>query len=261
MRRYIGVTVLALAAIGVLACQTPVDPARPADTAGSREVPRTPDGKPDLSGGWIQLRDDAENNLNKAHTNPQAGSLVHDVPPMTAWGQEQCKKFDCPKRLGDFVDPVHRCAPAGFPRSLITVEPIEILYATGNGTNRILMRFEQYESLIREIWMDGRPHPEHPDRPWMGHSIGKWDGDVLVVDTVGLGVGLRPEMAFLDRMARPRSDQLHVVERIQRLDYDTLKIDLTYEDPKAYTKPFTGQAMFEFRPDQELREALMCEDQ
>ena len=117
------------------------------------------------------------------------------------------------------------------------------------------------ESLIREIWMDGRQHPEHPDRPWMGHSIGTWEGDTLVVDTVGLGVGMRAEMAFLDRQGLPRSDQAHVVERFQRLDYDTLKIDLTFDDPKAYTKPFTGQAMFEFRPDQELREALMCEDQ
>ena len=220
-----------------------------------------PDGKPDLSGGWIQLRDDPAANRNQAHKNPMAGRLVHDVPPMTPWGQEQCKKVNCPRRLGDFVDPVHRCAPAGFPRSLITVEPIEILYATSNGTNRMLMRFEQYESLIREIWMDGRPHPEHPDRPWMGHSTGTWEGDTLVVDTVGLGVGMRPEMAFLDRMGLPRSDQLHVVERFQRLDHDTLKIDLTYDDPKAYTKPFTGQAMFEFRPEQELREALMCEDQ
>ena len=89
---------------------------------------------------------------------------------------------------------------------------------------------------VRQIWMDGRAHPTDRAPNWMGHSIGKWDGDTLVVDLVGLN-----DLTWLDASGRPHSDALHVVERYRRIGHDTLEIELTFDDPKAYTKPWTGK--------------------
>ena len=89
----------------------------------------------------------------------------------------------------------------------------------------------------------------------MGHSIGKWDGDTLVVDTVGLN-----DKTWLDGLGHPHSDALHLVERIRRVDHATLQFDLTFDDPKAYTKPWMGKQVFKLRPGWEIPEHIICED-
>jgi hypothetical protein len=88
----------------------------------------------------------------------------------------------------------------------------------------------------------------------MGDSIGKWDGDTLVIDTIGFN-----DKTWLDRIGHPHSDALHVVERMRRVDHETLSDEITIEDPKAYTKSWTGQTRFQLRPDLALDWEGVCE--
>ena len=89
----------------------------------------------------------------------------------------------------------------------------------------------------------------------MGHSIGKWDGDTLVVDTIGLN-----DKTWIDMAGHPHSDALHVVERIHRLNHDILVDDLTFDDSKAYTRTWTGQQVFRLHPTWQVQEHIACED-
>ena len=91
----------------------------------------------------------------------------------------------------------------------------------------------EYPNAIRFVPLDGRPQAVDPDPSWMGTSVGRWDGDTLVVETVGLD-----ERSWLDQLGRPHSDQMKVTERWRRLDRDNLELTFTLDDPKAYAKPW-----------------------
>jgi hypothetical protein len=130
------------------------------------------------------------------------------------------------------------------------VGPFEILQTPG----RVLMLFETGNSL-RQIWTDGRGHPADLDPTWMGHSIGHWEGDILVVDTIGLN-----DKTWLDTAGHPHSDALHIVERIRRVDHDTLENALTFDDPKTYTKSWTSTIIYKLHSDWSIREDIVCED-
>jgi hypothetical protein len=141
------------------------------------------------------------------------------------------------------------CLPPGVPRILLMPFPMQIAQLPGE----VLMIFE-YDHFIRAIYTDGRPHPKDLDPTWMGDSIGKWEGDTLLVDTIGFN-----DKTWLDMVGHPHSDALHLSERIRRVDRDTLQDDLTINDPKAYTKTWTGQQIFELKPSWHLGEYI-CED-
>ena len=95
--------------------------------------------------------------------------------------------------------------------------------------------FFEREHEWRQIWTDGRGHPKDPEPTWMGDSIGKWEGDTFVVDTIGLN-----EKSWLDFYGDPHSDDIHLIERYKRVDHDTLTLQLIVEDPKAYTATWVG---------------------
>lgn len=177
--------------------------------------------------------------------------------PMTAWGGEHYKAAkpafgpnkSTPKQSND---PVYGCFPPGLPRIYLHPKPMEIVQLP----DEVIMMFE-YDRIIRHIYTDGRPHDEFLDPPlWMGDSIGKWEGDTLVIDTIGFN-----DKTWLDRAGHPHSDALHVVERMRRASHDTLTDDITIEDPKAYTKPWTAQTRFQLRPDLGLDWESVCEDE
>ena len=125
--------------------------------------------------------------------------------------------------------------------------PFEILQVPG----RVIMLYET-DHWWRDIWLDAQ-HPKNLKPTWMGHSVGRWDGDTLVIDTAGIREG-----TWLDGAGHVHSDALHIVERIRRIDQNTLQDDMTFDDPKAYTKPFTGQYFFRFRPKEEIGENSRC---
>lgn len=116
-----------------------------------------------------------------------------------------------------------------------------------------MMIFE-YDHFVRYIYTDGRQHPADLTPTWMGDAIGHWDGETLVVDTIGY----KPK-TWLDRVGHPHSDALHLVERFRRTDHNTLVDDLTIEDPVAYTKPWTARRSFQLKPKWEIME-FVCED-
>ena len=154
-------------------------------------------------------------------------------PPMTPWAKakyEAAKPGYGPKAQAGGNDPILKCYPSGIPRIIFFPQPFEIFQSP----ERVFMFFER-EHEWRQIWTDGRSHPQEAEPTWMGDSIGKWDGDTFVVDTVGL-----TERSWLDFYGDPHSDDLHLVERYKRVDHDTLTLQLIVEDPKAYTSTWIG---------------------
>ena len=131
-------------------------------------------------------------------------------------------------------DPEGYCLPPGGPRLMATPYPMEIVQLPEQ--KRILMIFEGATHIWREIYLDGRPHPQGDELnpTYLGHSVGHWDGDTLVVDVVGFN-----EQTWLDYYGHPHTDQLHVVERFSRPNKRTLRYEALVDDPGAYTKPFT----------------------
>lgn len=205
---------------------------------------------PDLSGLWL--------------IRPPAGASAYssfaftkDEPPMSAWGEEKYKTarpvFGPTKTTPrESNDPVYGCFPPGLPRIYLHPKPVEIVQLP----DEVIMMFE-YDRIVRHVYTDGRAHDEFLDPPlWMGDSIGKWEGDTLVVDSIGFN-----DKTWLDRAGHPHSDALHVVERIRRASRDTLTVDITIEDSKAYTKSWTAQARFQLKPDLALDWEGVCEDE
>ena len=196
--------------------------------------------RPDLSGVWF---------IEEYHRN----LLPKEDPPLQAWAEEKFKELQSEKMHQDpdhGPDPTERCIPPGIPRTMMQPFPFEIVYAK----DRVIMLFE-YQSLIRQIFTDGRSHPADIEPTYMGNAIGHFDGDALVIDTIGFNEG-----TWLDPMGLPHSDQLHVSERLRRVDHDTLVDDYTIDDPKAYTKPWTAQKTFKLKPDWQIKEYVCAEN-
>ena len=172
--------------------------------------------------------------------------------PMTPWGLEKFKANkpahgDSQNELSN--DPTNKCFPPGAPRSYVTPYPVEFVQSA----NRLAMLFE-YDVVYRVVYMDGRGHPQDFEPTWMGHSIGKWEGGTLVVHTTGFN-----GKSWLDRVGHPYSEQLELTERFRLVDKETLQLDLTFHDPKTYTRDWTGQKIFKLKPTWELKE-YVCED-
>lgn len=152
-------------------------------------------------------------------------------------------------------DPEGYCLPPGGPRMMATPYPMEIIQLPDQ--NRILMIFEGATHVWREIYMDGRAHPEGDalNPTFLGHSVGRWDGDTLVVDVVGFN-----ETTWIDFFGHPHTDALHVVERFSRPNFNTLHYEATIEDSGAYTEPWTIGWDIEWRADSELIEYICQEN-
>jgi len=210
--------------------------AQHAGAAKTRSVSATPD----FSGVWF---------MPEYHRT----LLPKEDPPFQPWAEALLKKRDVENNTADpdtGPDPIERCIPPGVPRIMLQPFPWEIVHAR----DRIVMIFE-YQALTRQIFMDGRGHPKDLDPTYMGHSIGRYEGDALVVDTIGFN-----DKTWLDPMGLPHSDALHVVERFRRVDHDTLQVDYTIDDPKAYTKTWTAQRIFKLKPDWEIKEYVCAEN-
>jgi hypothetical protein len=208
----------------------------------------------DLSGVWRKSRK-APDRTRKYTVFELALAFTVDEPVMTPWAEARFKanKPSFGARAvpyADSNDPDARCFPPGVPRIYLERgEPMEILQLPG----KVVMVFE-YDHFIRQIYTDGRQHPKEMVPTWMGDSIGRWEGDTLVVDTVGFN-----DKTWLDMVGHPHSEGLQVAERIRRVGHDQLAIDLTIDDPKAYAKPWGGHMIFDRKVDWSLGE-MICED-
>jgi hypothetical protein len=211
--------------------------ARPPEKS-ARANARTAARNPDLSGVWGERQDTI--------------ALTPKEPPMKPWAEAKfqgVKPGYGPRATSDSQDPILSCFPPGVPRIMLLPFPMRIVQIPGE----VIMIFE-YDHFIRQIYTDRREHPKNLDLTWMGDSIGSWEEDTLVVDTVGLN-----DKTWLDQVGHPHSDALHVVERIRRVDHNTLEDDITIDDAKAYTRPWTGQQVFTLKPRWNITE-YVCED-
>jgi hypothetical protein len=152
-------------------------------------------------------------------------------------------------------DPEGYCLPPGGPRMMATPYPAEIIQLPEQ--KRILMIFEGATHIWREIFMDGRPHPtgDALNPTYLGHSVGHWEGDTLVVDVVGFN-----EATWLDYFGHPHTDQLHVVERYSRPNKQTLHYEALIDDMGAYTRPFKVAWDIPWRANAELSEYICQEN-
>lgn len=198
---------------------------------------------PDLSGVWFR-----QENIRTFN--------VQDPPPLAPWAAEiyNANRDGIPDPLlsgVDEMDPTIYCLPQGFPRVYLSNYPFEIVQVPG----RLYMHFESGH-LVRRIYLDGRAMPDAYPPSYMGYATGQWQGDTLVVETVGFTT-----LTWLDRTGTPHSDALRVLERIRRVAQDTLEIDLVFNDSEAFTEPWTGEKTFELQTDWEIMEQNgVCED-
>ena len=145
------------------------------------------------------------------------------------------------------LEPHTRCKPSGGPRQWLTPYGAEFLELP---EERVAYIFDiGGPHTYRTIYLDGRKHPEHLTPSYYGHSIGWWEGDTLVVDSVGFNEGF-----WLDRGQIPHTDKLHLIEKYTRTALDTMKYELTIDDPGAYTAPFTGTSNLRWENGTELFE-------
>jgi len=192
----------------------------------------------DLSGVWLEKQNLITFSEKEPSFQPWAEARYRAVKP--GYG---------PHATPDSQDPILNCYPPGVPRIMLIPFPMQIIQLPG----QLMMVFE-YDHFVRFIDLERRQHPKDLSPTWMGDSIGHWEGDTLVVDTVGLN-----DKTWIDQVGHPHSDALHVTERIRRADRETLVDDITIDDPKAYLKPWSGQQVFTLKHGWHLLEYI-CED-
>ena len=199
-------------------------------------TPRTREGTPDLSGIWTVASGKYLENL---------GADGVEIA-MTPWAMKLYQE-----RQANFAKdrPSGRCLPHSVTDFDAHFTPKKIIQTPGV----IALLFESYHSY-RQIFTDGRPLPERRDPAWFGYSVGKWDGDTLVADTVGVN-----EETWLDDAGHPHSDALRITERFHRRDFGHMDVQVTINDPKAYSKPWTVRIPWDYFADSELLD-WVCEN-
>jgi hypothetical protein len=243
MRNRLTVVILALAAALTFSAASLAQSSGQAPTKAAATKAESAATNHEISGVWNAMRG-----------NYDTASFSKGDPPMTPWGQEQfkaAKPSQGPRGvpLTETTDRVYKCFPPGMPYIYLQLFPMQIVQ-----TPKEVIELFEYDHIVRYIFIDGRKHPEDLTPTYNGHSIGHWEGDTLVVDTIGLNGNM-----WLDRVGHPDSEQMHIVERIHRVDDKTLRIDFTFDDPKSYVKPWTALMRFQLRPNWDIMEHV-CED-
>jgi hypothetical protein len=210
------------------------DPCRIADMIRRRSrVPSLPvrrfaDGQPDLSGAWLVSQD-----------------RFPEQPAALPWAVGLAKE----RVESNFKDAPHtRCLPEGFPVPSATPPFLTKFVHT---PALLVILFEDVPGF-RQVFLDGRDHPVDPNPTWMGHSVGKWEGDTLVVDTIGFN-----DRSWINEY--PHTEQLHMTERYRRVDFGHLENRVTFEDPGTFTKPWNMNLTWDLAPQEELIE-FVCEN-
>jgi hypothetical protein len=203
----------------------------------SASTPRLADGKVDLSGIW-----DADRRfIYDINDALKPGETL----PLQPWALKRVKE-----RMSK-DDPEAHCLPAGVPRQ--APYPWRIVQTA----THIFFLFEGNIHSYRQIFMDGRPHPKGDalNPTWYGHSVGRWDGDTLVIDSVGFN-----ERFWFDFAGHPHTEQLHTIERYRRPDFNSLKYEVTIDDSGAFTRPFTLYGRHTYQANEELMEYICNEN-
>ena len=219
---------------------------------------------PDLSGVWVSGVATGQSRGYRNRKDPVTpetdetdDAVFRHIPlPLQPWAAEKFEYNRDPTNpytqgRNELSPYLNACSPQG-----PTVDwqfgnfPFEVIQSP----KRVLLIFER-DHEVRQIWTDGREHPKDFGHNWMGHSIGHWEGDTLVADTIGLN-----DLTWFDKAGHVHSDQLHLIERLKRVEPGKLRLDVTFDDPKAFTQTWSAFRYFYLKPDWELDEEILCED-
>ena len=232
----------------------------------SAPAPRTADGKPDLSGVWttdstpseemtrlfpgldaLAVPGDDPRFLHKYFMN-----VFADIKPADTPLSPQGAKIFLPRAKTMSRDvPTSHCLPAGVPMGDLLPAPRRFIQLPG-----LLVVLYDGINPQRMIYTDGRKHVADPLPTWMGYSVGTWDGDTLVVDSKGFN-----DRTWLDAFGHPRTESMHIVERIRRRDFGHIDVQMTFDDSGAYTKPFSIQFTQTLQPNTDILEGVCAENE
>jgi hypothetical protein len=213
-------------------------------------VPKAPDGKPDLSGLWQRAPGINQRRAAGLAMGPNLEDFMRPgekIPPLLPAAEALYQQ----RRANFMADrPSARCLPHGIPDQMLIRVPLKIVQNPG-------LTFILYEEFarFRQIFTDGRGFPPIANPAWLGYSIGRWEGDWFVVDTRGFN-----DKSWLDDSGRPHTEALHTIERFHRRDFGHMDVDVTIDDPQAYTTPWSFPMKFEFLPDTEMIEDV-CDNE
>jgi hypothetical protein len=209
---------------------------RPTDAA-KKDIPRTADGKPDLTGVY--------SNMPRGATAPTL-TPMSNLPrtPTLKPGAEKFRVARGPQDTGQYST----CNPPGVPQTFAVPYFFQIVQSP-----RFTVILHEYLHLYRVIPTDGTPHPLDPDPFWMGHSIGHWEGDTFVVDSIGF-------KDLTEISGYRHTEALHVVERFRRVDFNTLQYEAVIEDPNVFAGPWVVARNFLFRPEFDRVDEFFCEN-
>jgi hypothetical protein len=219
----------------------------------SAAAPRTRDGRPDLSGVWHPAADPAgkPGGVEGIVAPRYLIDIMADVKPgdvpLQPWAADVYKRRNDNFRRDN---PQIRCLPAGVPRLNALTHPYKIVQ-----TPELIVVLYEMQTTFRQIFLDGRELPRDPQPSWMGYSIGKWDGDVLVVETSGFN-----DQTWLDGSGHPHSEAMHLTERFSRRNMGQMDIEIVINDPKAYTRPLRYVQPQILMPDTDLIEYVCAEN-
>jgi hypothetical protein len=224
-------------------------------------APRAAHGKPDLSGVW-QVEPTPAEEMKRVIGDLSADSALGDnssafskylinilldfKPEESPLRPEFAHVLN--ERLGKET-PLTHCLPIGIPADDLLPGPFKIIQAPG-----LTLIRNEYENTFRQIYTDGRKAPADPEPLWLGYSVGRWERDTLIVDTVGFN-----DRSWLDGMGHPHSESLHLTERFHRRDFGHLDVEVTIDDPKVYTKAFSVKFTELLQPDSDVTEYFCAE--
>ncbi len=227
-------------------------------------APRAANGRPDLSGTWHvrptpmaemkRLFGDAVDNqqvpgMEADTVSKYAINLLVDFKPEESPLRPEAEKVMRERAPG--TNPADNCLPLGIPFASLVSEPVKFVQSPG----LLVMLFESADAH-RQIYTDGRPLPQDPFPAWLGYSVGKWEGDTLVIETAGFN-----DKTWLDAMGHPHSDALRVTERYRRRDFGHMDVEMTFDDPQMYTKPFSIRVTLELWANSDLLEFYCNENE
>jgi hypothetical protein len=216
----------------------------------SAPAPKTPDGKPDLSGIWApeKNRPCPPGGCDDLQIGQEFINIAWGLPgglPYQPWAAAQVKASNSKD------DPQTRCLPVGIMKLHTSPLYRKIIQVPG-----LLVILNERNANYRQIFTDGRPLPVDPQPSYNGYSTGKWQGDTLVVESNGFRDGI-----WMDTRSDPMTEAAKVTERFHRVNFGKMEIEITVDDPKAYTKPWTVKLNHFLMPDTELLDYMCLENE
>ena len=213
-------------------------------------LPRTADGRPDLAAPTLRATDGRPDlsGVWRVAAGEAARFIRSDDVPFQPWARDFQKKVFDSLSKGRSSE---RCLPSGVPQQMLVAGlPVKI----GQTPRLVLVLFEEFVDY-RQIFTDNRPLPEVNKDSWFGYSVGRWDADTLIVESIGFN-----KEPWLTNDGYPRTEALRLTERFHRVNLGRMDVQFTFDDPGAYTKPWSATARFELVPDTEIIVAV-CENE